>query len=203
MGRRRDVVLVFRTAPLSAVAMVATYLATTSLPRQDATFLGAGLSLVLFCVQVQRQARLVSLTKQPTGRREIGKPPAEIPDASVTVLGYVGAGIFAELERIDERRPTIGASTRAAVVLEVRTIPDVPSATMVAAFGRWATRLREQGCRLILAGVDDELSVTLERSGLADAIGGQNIGPATGVLFEAVETAYAEAEAWLKRSPTS
>ena len=112
-GRRSDIALVFRTAPLSAVALIVTFVATTALPLQDAIFIGAGLSLVLFCVQVQRQARLVQLTT--TARRaldEAGKPPAELPSGEVTVLGYVGAGIFAELERIDEHWPSITARPR-------------------------------------------------------------------------------------------
>jgi SulP family sulfate permease len=196
-GRRRDIALVLRTAPLSAVAMIVTFLATTALPLQDAIFIGAGLSLVLFCVQAQRQARLIQLTRRADGRWVTSKPPAAIPSGEVTVFGYLGSGIFAELERIDERWPDIERTEDAVVVLEVRTIPDVPSATMVDAFGRWADRLRKRGCRLILAGVDADLMATLERSGLVERLGADNVVPATDVLFEAVETAYATGAAWL------
>ena len=51
--------------------MIVTFLATTQLPLQDAIFLGAGLSLIRFCVQLQRRARLVQPTRDPTtiGRR--------------------------------------------------------------------------------------------------------------------------------------
>ena len=52
------------------------------------------------------------------------------------MLGYLGAGIFAELERIDQHWPGIAETRHAVVVVEVRTIPDVPSATLVEAFGR-------------------------------------------------------------------
>jgi SulP family sulfate permease len=200
-GRRRDILLVLRTAPLSAVAMVVTFLATTALPLQQAIFLGAGLSLVLFCVQVQRQAGLVELVRRPDGRWETGQPPAEIPNRRVTVLAYRGAGIFAELERIDERWPGVENTRDAVVVLEVRTIPDVPSATLVEAFGRWSDRLADHGSRLILAGVDPGLARTLERSGLTERIGGGNVFPATGVLLEAVENAYGDGQRWLADRP--
>ncbi len=69
----------------------------------------------------------------------------------------------------------------------MRTIPDVPSATLVEAFGRWADRLAERDSRLILAGVDPALVETLKHSGLAARIGEHNIVPATGVLLEALE----------------
>ncbi len=201
-GRRKDIALVLRTAPLSAVAMIVTFVATTALPLQQAIFLGAGLSLVLFCVQVQRQARLVALVRRPDGRWQSTKLPEHIPNDQVTVLGYLGAGIFAELERIDQHWPSIDQTRHAVVVLEVRTIPDVPSATLVEAFGRWADRLAERDSRLILAGVDPALVATLKHSGLADRSGEHDIVPATGVLLEALETACASGRSWLASRDT-
>jgi hypothetical protein len=102
-----------------------------------------------------------------------------------------------ELERINERWPTIDETENAVVVLEVRTIPDVPSATLVDAFGRWSDQLTARGCRLILAGVDDRLAKTLGRSGLADRIGPENIFPAAPVLLASVDDAYETGAAWL------
>lgn len=109
----------------------------------------------------------------------------------------LGAGIFAELERIDQHWPGIDQTHHSVVVLEVRTIPDVPSATLVEAFGRWADRLAEHDSRLVLAGVDPALVNTLRHSGLATRIGEDSIVPATGVLLEALETAYASGRSWL------
>lgn len=152
---------------------------------------------MLFCVQVQRQARLVSLAPQEDGRWRVAEPPAEIESGAVTVLGYVGAGIFAELERIDERWPSIDTTENAVVVLEVRTIPDVPSATLVEAFGRWSDQLDARDSRLILAGVDPRLAETLDRSGLTARIGPENIFPAAAVLLASVDDAYQTGTAWL------
>ena len=55
--------------------MIVTFLATTQLPLQDAIFLGAGLSLILFCVQLQRRARLVQPTRRSDDHRETSAPP--------------------------------------------------------------------------------------------------------------------------------
>lgn len=152
---------------------------------------------MLFCVQAQRQARLVSLVRRADGSWGVAKPSAEIPSGAVTVLGYVGVGIFAELER--ERRAVADhrRDRDAVVVLEVRTIPDVPSATLVDAFGRWSDQFTARGCRLILAGVDDRLAETLGRSGLANRIGPENIFPAAPVLLASVDDAYETGAAWL------
>lgn len=202
-GRRADIALVVRTAPLSTVAMIVTFLATTALPLQQAIFIGAALSLILFCVQVQRRARLVELVRRPDNRWETSEPPSSIPSRQVTVLGYLGVGIFAELERIDERWPSIDQTRNAVVVLEVRTIPNVPSATLVRAFGRWSDRLAAGGSRLMLAGVDPDLYQILTRSGLVDKLGADNVVTASTIVFEAVETAYEEGTRWLAAQPSA
>lgn len=202
-GRRADIALVVRTAPLSTVAMIVTFLATTALPLQQAIFIGAALSLILFCVQVQRRARLVELVRRPDNRWETTEPPSSIPSRQVTVLGYLGVGIFAELERIDERWPSIDQTRNAVVVLEVRTIPNVPSATLVRAFGRWSDRLAAGGSRLMLAGVDPDLYQILTRSGLVDKLGADNVVTASTIVFEAVETAYEEGTRWLAAQPSA
>lgn len=53
-GRRTNITLVVRTAPLSTVAMVVTFLATTALPLQQAIFIGAALSLIPICTRSWR-----------------------------------------------------------------------------------------------------------------------------------------------------
>jgi SulP family sulfate permease len=62
-GRREDIWLVSHTATLPTVAMVATFLATTQFPLQDAILFGAGLSLILFCVEASRQGHLFALER--------------------------------------------------------------------------------------------------------------------------------------------
>ena len=55
-GRWADIKLVLRTAPLSAVAMLITFAATTQLPLHTAILVGAITSLVLYCVKAAQSA---------------------------------------------------------------------------------------------------------------------------------------------------
>ena len=57
-GRWADIKLVLRAAPLSAVAMLVTFLATTQLPLHTAILIGAITSLVLYCVKASESAEL-------------------------------------------------------------------------------------------------------------------------------------------------
>src|SRR5215212_10805473 len=61
VGRLPDIKLVLRVAPISAVAMLVTFAATTQLPLHTAILIGVVTSLVLYCVKVAKSAQLVGL----------------------------------------------------------------------------------------------------------------------------------------------
>lgn len=56
-----------RTAPLSALAMVVTFAATTQLLLHTAILIGAITSLVLYCVMASGSAKLTALTPRSDG----------------------------------------------------------------------------------------------------------------------------------------
>ncbi|HEY9332689.1 MAG TPA: hypothetical protein VIS09_31315 [Streptomyces sp.] len=88
LGRLPHIRLVLRTSPLSAAAMVVTFLATTQLALQQAIVIGAVLSLLLYCVQAARQSGLHAL--EPAGPDStvwrVASVPARIEPGTTTVL---------------------------------------------------------------------------------------------------------------------
>ncbi|MEV0268022.1 SulP family inorganic anion transporter [Hamadaea sp. NPDC050747] len=196
-GRRRDVALVWRTSKLSTAAMAVTFLATTGLPLQRAIVLGAVLSLLLYCVQAARQARLVSLVRQPDGKWQTAAVPQRLPGGEVTVLHYGGVSLFAELPRIDQQWPDVGEARSPVVILSMREVADIPSATMMTVLERRAKELREAGGRLLLAGVHPALARTLRDTHLADALGADNVFPADHKVFHALDEAMDAGNRWL------
>ena len=199
VGRWADIALVFRTAPWSALALVVTFLATTQLPLQNAILIGAVLSLLLYCVQAARTARLVALDRTDTGRWRIIPVPDVCASEQVTVLHYTGVGLFAEVPRIDESWPRVDQTRDAVVVLSMRTMPDVPSATVIEALRKHTKVLEGNGSRLMIAGVDARFARILERSGLTAELGGDAVVQSTDELFEALDIAMARARQWLAR----
>lgn len=199
VGRVPDIRLVLRTGPLPAAGMVLTFLATTQLALQYAIFLGAVVSLVLFCVNAQRQARLSRLERDDaTGRWRTTDVPAEVPERSVVVLHYAGVSLFAEMARLDETWPDLSGAQRSVVILNVRTMPDVPSSTIVKALLRRAAQLRANGSRLVVVGADPALTRVFERTGLSAAVGEENLRAGTPTFFEALDGAYDEAVRWVR-----
>ncbi|TYL46056.1 SulP family inorganic anion transporter [Nocardioides sp. BGMRC 2183] len=196
-GRAPDIGLVLRTGLLPSLAMVATFIATTQLPLQQAILLGAGISLLLFCVNAQRHARLRALVRQPDGRWRSEPVPSRLESSSVTVLNYEGVSLFAEIDRLDEAWPQLSDAEDAVVIFHVRTLPDVASSTLIKSFRHRAALLEEQHCRLMMVGLDPALREVFVRTGLVDALGEENVVSRTPVFFEALDAAYEEAQRWV------
>lgn len=196
-GRIPDILLVIRTAPLSALAMVVTFAATTQFPLQDAIFLGAALSLLLYCVQAARQAQLVALEPTGHGSWKITDVPPSCPSGQVTVIHYGGVGLFAEVPRLDERWPDLSHTHDAVLILSLRTLPDVPSSAVIKALEKRIRALRAHGSKLMITGVTPEAARVLHRSGLTKLIGEDNVVLATAEVFGALDHAVTDAHRWI------
>jgi SulP family sulfate permease len=205
VGRIPDIGLVLRTGLLPSIAMLVTFVATTQLPLQQAILLGAGISLLLFCINAQRNARLHALVRRPDGAWQVEPIPTALPPNSVTVLDYEGVSLFAEIARIDEAWPRLVDAENAVEIFHVRTLPDVPSSTIIKALERRARELHHRGCRLMVVGLDASLMEVFTRTGLVALVGEENVVIRTPVFFEALNRAYDDATAWVeaRRAPAS
>jgi sulfate permease, SulP family len=197
-GKRDDIALVFRTSPLSAVAMLATFGATTQLPLQQAIVIGAVLSLLLYCAQAARQTRLVGLERAADGSWSTTTgPPTVLEPGRVTVLAYEGVSLFAELPRLEARLPRAEGARNAVLVLVMRTAPDVPSSAILKLIRRYAATLHAAGGRLVLAGVHPALAEILRRTGITEQLGPDAVVPDAPSLLEPLDRAEALGRAWI------
>ncbi|OCB08976.1 transporter [Mycolicibacterium porcinum] len=197
VGRLPDIKLVLRVAPLSAVAMLVTFAATTQLPLHTAIVIGVITSLVLYCAKAAEAAQLVALTPAPDGGWQQVPVPERCAGNDVTVLHYAGVGLFAEVARIDETWPRAEGTTNAVVVLSLRSLPDVPSSVTIKALRRWAGQLAANNGRLIIAGVNPGTAAVLLRGGLDDLLGTDGVVPASDRIFGALDVAVERGRAWV------
>lgn len=197
VGRWADIKLVLRVAPLSAVAMLITFAATTQLPLHTAILIGVITSLVLYCVKAAKAAQLVALQPGESGDWRIVDVPQQCADDDVTVLHYAGVGLFAEVAHIDESWPRAAGTHNAVVVLSMRALPDVPSSVAIKALRRWADELAANHGRLIIAGVTPETEEVLRRGGLTEVLGEDGFVAATDEVLGALDTAVARGRDWI------
>lgn len=200
VGRWADIKLVVRTAPMSAVAMLVTFAATTQLPLHTAILIGAITSLVLYCVKAAQSAQLIALDNVEGGWQR-AQVPAECPSDEVTVLHYAGVGLFAEVPRIDEEWPNVSDSHNAVVVLSMAALPDVPSSKVVHALRKWSNDLKANGGRLIIAGLSSDALTILQRGGVDEIVGPDGLIPATPQVFGALDTAVDIGRQWIASRP--
>ncbi|WP_370065746.1 SulP family inorganic anion transporter [Mycobacterium sp. MAA66] len=196
IGRWADVTLVLRTAPLSAVAMVLTFAATTELPLHQAILIGAVTSLVLYCVKASRSAQLVALRQGPGGWA-VTTVPGTFPSGEVTVLFYAGVGLFAEVPRLAEYWPRVGGSSDAVVVLGLRGLPDVPSSKVIQLFTRWADEIKAAGGRMYIAGASPAITKVLARGGITELLGPDGLVSADERVFGALDDATERGRRWI------
>ncbi|MFC9331151.1 SulP family inorganic anion transporter [Kitasatospora sp. NPDC057015] len=198
-GKRHDIMLVLRTSWLSAASMVLTFALTTQLPLQRTIIIGAVLSLLLYCVQAARQAKLTALAPVGDGRWRTAPLPQRLPPAEVTVLHYSGVSLFAELPRIQSDWPDSTGADRAVLVLVVRGLPDVPSSAVIKWLGRRADELHAQGGRLVLAGAEPAFEQVIRTTGLTERLGEDAVVAATPVLGESLQEAVSRGRRWIAR----
>jgi SulP family sulfate permease len=192
MGRVNDIKLVLRTSGLSSAAMVVTFAATTQLPLQQAIFLGAALSIVLFAVQVAKRGRIVELV--PTdGDFHIAPAPSVLPSGRTTVLHYAGTGFFAEVNRLEEEWPHTAGTRDAGLVVSLRGSAGIPSTTFLKSLDRLLDRWHDHGVEVVVCGVPDELRRHFEAAGVSGRLADSVLGDADGVLAS-VRRAYDLAE---------
>jgi sulfate permease, SulP family len=203
MGRLPDIKLVLRVAPLSALAMLITFAATTQLPLHTAILIGVITSLVLYCVKASQSAQLIALQETEDGSWRSVPVPERCASNEVTVLHYSGVGLFAEVARIDEDWPRADGTSSAVVVLSLRALPDVPSSVAIKALRRWAGELQRHSGRLIIAGITPAAARILDRGGLTEMLGPDGIVAATDRIFGGLDTAVARARAWIAAQPGS
>lgn len=193
MGRKQDIMLVWRTSPLPAIAMVATFLATTALPLQQAILVGVLISLVLFGVRAVRASRLVALEQQADGRYRIEPVPSLVPDDDVLVLHYQGASLFAEVPQLEEQWPDEHDVAAPYVIFSVRGLPDVTSSTLLKRLRLRIHQLRAAGGALIIVEASPRFVEALRKTGVMDDLGEENLFEETPIVFESLDQALVAA----------
>jgi sulfate permease, SulP family len=99
---------------------------------------------------------------------------ATCPATTVTVLTVYGNMFFAAASNLEDRLPKPQADQRAVVVLRMRGLDSIGS-TYITVLDRYSKGLQAQGGKLLLAEVSVGVLEQLERTGLLDHLGEENV----------------------------
>jgi SulP family sulfate permease len=176
--------------------MVVTFLATLTLPIQQAVIIGVFLSLLDFIYTSSKDVQLFVLRPIETGTFVEEPAPAVLEDNSVTIVFARGSTYFAAARTIQELLPSAKEVQNAVVIVRMRGNEQVGS-TLIAVMERYAGELRANGGRLMLSGVHEKVRDQLYRTETTEDVPEDAIFLATPTVGESTRAALATAEAWL------
>jgi SulP family sulfate permease len=173
-GRLPDARLAVRTGARPMLFFGVTLLLTLAIPLQWAILGGAFLSLAAFVVASASRADLQRVHLDAEGWTVTDDVPDTLPPGEPLLLRYSGPNFFAEVPTIVGRLPAASSSAPGVLVLDVGELQDY-SSTMLKALSRYQSKLASQGNGLVLIGIRDRSRAILERTGLLEQIGPDNV----------------------------
>jgi SulP family sulfate permease len=192
---------VWHTGAIPRAVMVMTFLATLVMPLQFAVLLGVGLSVLLFVFHQANRLQLVELIPSSKSGLPVEQPaPSRLFDRKVTVLYPYGSLFYAAARTFEENLPSVDDAKEAVVIFVLRGYERFGS-TIIAVLDRYNQSLQKNGGKLMLAGVSPGVMLQLERTGLLDKIGRENVFLVQRQWGVAAYEAYEAAQRWLEQQP--
>jgi sulfate permease, SulP family len=187
---------VWQTSYVAATVMALTFVATLTLPIQQAVFLGVAFSFLMTVVREAEKVKVVEIVLREGELPEVREAPRELPSNQITMLVSYGSLFFAAARTLEESLPTADNARRAVVILGLRTQTEIGS-TFIGVLRRYSAAILKNGGKLMLAGVNKQVMRQLSKTGTLDLLGEENVFPAGDRLFEPAILALRSARAWL------
>ena len=190
---------VWQTNTVARTIMLITFVTTLIMPLQYAVFLGVAISILLFILQQSNTLRIVEWVVQDSGWPVERPVPKQLESESVTVLYIYGSLFYAAATTFEKSLPAVEDARRAVVILVMRGYDDIGS-TVTEVLRRYTQTLQDKEGKLVLVGVAPSLRDQLQRTGMIDFIGEENIFLATMTIGESGNAALRAARDWLEGS---
>ncbi len=192
-----DIMTVWQTGLTPRVVMLITFVGTLIMPLQFAVLLGVAISIVLYISQQANRIKLVEIVPQE-GAFPIERPaPSQLLSYEITMLYPYGSLFYAAAKTLEENLPTAEESQKAVVIFLLRGYDEFGS-TMIGVLDRYIRTVQDHGGKVILAGLGEGVLSQLERTGLLELIGMDNIFMAQTEFGIAANQAYESAQNWLE-----
>lgn len=181
-----------RTSRGDGLTFLVTMVATWSMDLDAAIYLGVGLSVVLFL----RQARLLTISElvvNPHGylhEHPLGAPLGEHRRCSAIRLIHVeGSLFFGSAGELSRALEALARDLEVKVIIVRLKHASGLDLTAAEALATVAEAMRERDQHLLLVGMTPDVMPVLERSGVAESVGEEQLFPARAQWFAALEAA--------------
>ena len=192
---------VWQTGLASRGVMIFTFIATLTLSIQAAVFLGVLLSILVHVFRAAERVEISEVIPLEGGRYEERPAPEKLPSRQVVILFPKGSLFFAGASEFEEHLPEVGDAQGTAVILRLRGRNEIGS-TFLRVINRYAKSIQANDGKLILVGVSQQVYTQLQKTGLLDDLGSENVYRATSIVGDSAITALEDARQWLDSNKT-
>jgi SulP family sulfate permease len=186
----------WHTGSAPTAIMLITFIGSLLMPIHYAVFLGVFMHILLYVFRSAESVRVEQIVISEDGRYAETAPPEQIPDHEIIILQPIGSLFFAGAAKFEDELPAIGQAKGAVVILRLRDRDEVGS-TFIRVIERYTHQLQANGCKLILAGINERVREQLEDTDLLELIGADNVYISQPGFGVSVEMAIAAAQRWL------
>ena len=196
-----QVEMVWKTGLVQQVVMGITFFASLIIPLQYAVLMGVAMSLLLFVLQQSNKITVKEWVRTENVLPLEQDAPEIVPSNRTVVLVTYGSLFFATAPLFEEQLPNVVEETHnTAVIINLRKSIDLGS-TFLKVLDRYATDLQAHESLLMLAGVVPEVVEQLEKTGLMQTIGRENVFVEGEVVGQSTLAAWDKAEKWVAEEP--
>jgi sulfate permease, SulP family len=191
---------VWRSGTMQAAVVGVTFVLTMVIPLQYAVLVGVGLSVVLHIVQQSNRLTIRRLELTPTGDVIESDPPPAVPPNDVVILQPYGSLFFASAPMLEDGLPSVSKDTRnSVVILRLRGQTELGT-TVIEVLRRFHANLVQASSRLVIVHTSDLVQRQLEVTGLAAALGSENVYRGTESVGATTRRIHEESLAWVRAS---
>ncbi len=173
------------TSKAYSVSMLVTFGVSIAYSLEVGIFLGLVLSIGVYVYMSSKDAQLVVLEPIEGRQFRIRPVPKEIPSNEVTIIQQQGTRYFAAVHTMEDNLPEWRNTTNAVIIFSIYG-SSAMSSDLVDLFKSLHEEMTLAGNRIILAGVEPRIMEKMERTGLLDILGPDNVYPAEEVLGAAI-----------------
>lgn len=193
----KNIILAWKSSKIYRYAMVLTFIIGIGFSIEYAVFAGAILSLLIYVFTEPQDIMLEELVLLGNGRYREHPLPSEFPSHKATVVEVKGLDYFAVAYLLEEEMPSIVNTQNAAIIFNLHDRTHLGT-NVVVWMKEFAQKLRENDNVLMLAEVEISVKEQLERTGVLEEIGNENIFMANSIVNESINDAVKAANKWIK-----
>lgn len=192
-----DVNMVWHTGLMQRIVMLITFVLALLVPLQYAVLMGVALAILLFVMQQSNEITIKEWIYESGQLPYEQDVPEVLPADKITFLIPYGSLFFASANTFEEELPSVGEETNhSVVILIMRGRTDLGS-TVMNVMADYKERLEQANSLLMLAGVGEHSLNEMEKTGMINTFGRENIFKETDRPGESGLMALGEAEKWM------